>query len=114
MRINAGSFIWAAVAITSGSLGIAIYKAPGSKTDAVIAVAVATLAATRTAKLSRRHTSIHSKLINKREVAQLLGVSKRTVDLWLIAGKLPQPKRKFGLRKWEYDKIAALRKSGYG
>jgi predicted DNA-binding transcriptional regulator AlpA len=51
------------------------------------------------------------KLINKREVAQLFGVSKNTIDRWLLAGKLPKPTKRFGSRRWEYDKLVALLKS---
>jgi hypothetical protein len=112
MKINVPSLIWSTLAISAGSLGVAIYRASGNSRDTAIAVAVATLALGRTAKLFRTSVT-HPKLINKREVARLFGVSSRTVDAWLLDGKLPQPKKRFGLRKWEYDKIATLRKSGY-
>jgi excisionase family DNA binding protein len=51
------------------------------------------------------------KFIKKREVAQLFGVSKSTIDRWLLAGKLPKPRKRFGSRRWDYDKLAALLKS---
>jgi predicted DNA-binding transcriptional regulator AlpA len=51
------------------------------------------------------------KLINKREVARLFGVSKSTIDRWLLAGKLPKPIKRFGSQRWDYDKLAALLKS---
>jgi excisionase family DNA binding protein len=51
------------------------------------------------------------KLINKREVARLFGVSKSTIDRWLLAGKLPKPTKRFGSRRWDYDELAALLKS---
>lgn len=47
------------------------------------------------------------KLINKRRVAELFGVSERTVDRWLEDGKLPKPRRTFGSPKWDYDDVAA-------
>jgi predicted DNA-binding transcriptional regulator AlpA len=51
------------------------------------------------------------KLINKRQVARLFGVSKGTIDHWLREGKLPKPERKFGSRNWDYEELAALLKS---
>jgi predicted DNA-binding transcriptional regulator AlpA len=100
--------IWAALAITSLSLGIAISGASGNTTEAGIAFAIATLAVGRTAKISFH--SPRSKLVNKGEVARFFGVSKRTVDAWVADRKLPKPRRRFGLRRWELDKIRALRK----
>ena len=50
------------------------------------------------------------KLINKRQVQQLFGVSKSTVDRWLRDGKLPKPRRRFGLARWNYEELAALLK----
>jgi predicted DNA-binding transcriptional regulator AlpA len=52
-----------------------------------------------------------SRMITKREVAQLFGVSTYTIDLWLNNGKLPKATKIFFLRRWEYEQIAALRKS---
>jgi predicted DNA-binding transcriptional regulator AlpA len=100
--------IWAALAIASTSLGIAISGAPGNKNEAALVFVIATLVVGRTVKISFQPT--RSKLINKREVALFFGVSKRTVDVWLLDGKLPKPTRRFGLRRWELDKIRALRK----
>ena len=51
-----------------------------------------------------------SKFMTKREVAQFFGVSKRTIDRWLQDGKLPSARKRFGLKRWEYERIAALRK----
>lgn len=50
------------------------------------------------------------KLINKKQVQQLFGVSKSTVDRWLRDGKLPKPKRRFGFARWDYEQLAALLK----
>ncbi len=50
------------------------------------------------------------RFISKREVARLFGVSDRTVDYWLREGKLPKPKRKLRLRRWNYEELVALRK----
>jgi predicted DNA-binding transcriptional regulator AlpA len=100
--------IWAALAIASASFGIAIARASGNKTEAALVFVITTLAVGRTVKISFQPT--RSKLLNKREVALFFGVSKRTVDVWLLDGKLPKPRRRFGLRRWELDKIRALRK----
>jgi predicted DNA-binding transcriptional regulator AlpA len=35
------------------------------------------------------------KLISKRRVAELFGVSMHTIDCWLHDGKLPEPKKTF-------------------
>jgi excisionase family DNA binding protein len=61
-----------------------------------------------------RASAKRSKLMTKREVAQFFGVSKRTVDRWLLDGKLPKATKRFGLKRWEYERIAALRKSKSG
>jgi predicted site-specific integrase-resolvase len=52
--------------------------------------------------------------MTKADVAQFFGVSKSTIDGWLRDGKLPRPKRRFGIKRWEYERIAALRKSKPG
>jgi excisionase family DNA binding protein len=52
--------------------------------------------------------------MTKGEVAQFFGVSKSTINGWLRDGKLPKAKRRFGLERWEYKRIAALRKSKPG
>jgi len=51
------------------------------------------------------------KFINKRQVAQLFGVSKSTIERWLQDGKLPKPKRRFGWARWHYEELAALLKN---
>ncbi len=48
------------------------------------------------------------KLLNKRQVAQLFGVSKSTIERWLQDGKLPRPKRRFGWARWHYEDLEAL------
>jgi len=45
------------------------------------------------------------KLISKRQVARLFGVSMRTIDCWLHDGKLPEPKRSFPRQKWDYKEL---------
>jgi excisionase family DNA binding protein len=52
------------------------------------------------------------KLLNIDQVAQLFGVSKRTIEGWLKEGKLPKPMRRFGIRKWNSEQLEPLRKSG--
>jgi len=51
------------------------------------------------------------KLLNKRQVAQLFGVSKSTLERWLQDGKLPKPKRRFGWARWHYEELEPLLKS---
>jgi predicted DNA-binding transcriptional regulator AlpA len=53
--------------------------------------------------LSRRD----KKLISKRQVAQLFGVSTHTIDCWLHDGKLPEPKRTIPWQKWDYEELVA-------
>ena len=61
--------------------------------------------------MSRRFTYYVSaktrdqKLISKQEVAQLFGVSMLTIDCWLHDGKLPEPKKTFPSRKWDYKEL---------
>jgi predicted DNA-binding transcriptional regulator AlpA len=50
------------------------------------------------------------KLINKKQVQQLFGVSKSTVERWLRDGKLPKPKRILGFARWDYEQLAAMLK----
>jgi predicted site-specific integrase-resolvase len=38
-------------------------------------------------------------------------VSKGTIGRWLRDGKLPQPKRRFGWARWNYEQLAALVKN---
>ena len=51
------------------------------------------------------------KLISIDQVAQLFGVSKRTIEGWLKDDKLPKPIRRFGIRKWDSEQLEALLKS---
>jgi excisionase family DNA binding protein len=52
------------------------------------------------------------KLLNIDQVAQLFGVSRRTIEGWIRDGKLPKPVRRFGIRKWDGEQLEPLRKSG--
>jgi len=45
------------------------------------------------------------KLISKRQVAELFGVSMHTIDCWLHDGKLPKPKRTFPRQKWDHKEL---------
>jgi predicted DNA-binding transcriptional regulator AlpA len=47
------------------------------------------------------------KLIGKREVAELFGVSKHTVERWLQDGKLPEPERTVLWTRWDYDELVS-------
>src|SRR5918994_3109105 len=58
--------------------------------------------------LSRTHPIGQTKLIDKREAARLFGVSKQTINGWIKAGKLPQPRRSFFSARWEYEKLVPL------
>ena len=49
-----------------------------------------------------------TRLINKREVAILFGVSKQTIDGWVKDGKLPQPRRSAFSARWHYEELVAL------
>ncbi len=50
------------------------------------------------------------RFINKSQVAQLFGVKKSIIDRWLLDGKLPKPRRRFGFRRWDYDELLVLLK----
>jgi len=50
------------------------------------------------------------RFINKSQVAQLFGVKKSIIDRWLLDGKLPKPRRRFGFRRWDYDERLVLLK----
>lgn len=50
------------------------------------------------------------RFINKSQVAQLFGVKKNIVDRWLLDGKLPKPRRRFGFRRWDYNELLVLLK----
>ena len=48
------------------------------------------------------------KLISKRQVAELFGVSTHTIDCWLHDGKLPEPKRTvLWAARWDYEELVA-------
>lgn len=50
------------------------------------------------------------RFINKAQVAQLFGVKENIIDRWLLDGKLPKPRRRFGFRRWDYDEVLVLLK----
>ena len=50
------------------------------------------------------------KFISKEQVRQLFGVPKGTVDRWIETGKLPPPRKRFGLSRWDYEQVVALLK----
>ena len=43
------------------------------------------------------------KLISKRQIAELFGVSTHTIDCWLHDGKLPEPERTVLWARWDYE-----------
>jgi predicted DNA-binding transcriptional regulator AlpA len=47
------------------------------------------------------------KLITKRQVAELFGVSTHTIDRWLHDGKLPEPERTVLWARWDYEELVA-------
>src|SRR5918996_392092 len=47
------------------------------------------------------------KLISKRQVAELFGVSTHAIDCWLQDGKLPEPERTGLWAKWNYEELVA-------
>lgn len=49
-----------------------------------------------------------TRLVNKREVAILFGVSKQTIDRWVNDGKLPQPRRSAFSAGWHYEELVPL------
>ena len=50
------------------------------------------------------------RFVNKSQVAQLFGVKKNIIDRWLLDGKLPKPRRRFGFRRWDYNELLVLLK----
>jgi hypothetical protein len=50
------------------------------------------------------------RLVNKRQVAELFGVSESTIERWMEDGKLPRPKTRLGPPKWDYGELAGRRK----
>jgi predicted DNA-binding transcriptional regulator AlpA len=56
----------------------------------------------------RTHRTDQTRLIGKREAGRLFGVSKQTIDGWIKAGKLPQPRRSFFSVRWDYETLAPL------
>jgi predicted DNA-binding transcriptional regulator AlpA len=49
-----------------------------------------------------------TRLITKREVAILFGVSKQTIDGWVKDGKLPQPRKSAFSARWHYEELVPL------
>ena len=67
------------------------------------------------AKMSRFLRSTNpSRLMSKGDVARFFAVSNSIIERWVADGKLPKPITKFGMKRWEYDKIAPLRKGKSG
>src|SRR5262245_28854965 len=66
-------------------------------------VSISTLLSRRSSYVSAKPQA--KKLIGKRQVAQLFGVSMQTIDYWLHDGKLPEPKRTFPRQKWDYEEL---------
>lgn len=58
--------------------------------------------------VSRTQQNCQTRLIDKREAARLFGVSKQTIDGWVKAGKLPQPRRSFFSARWDYEELVSL------
>lgn len=50
------------------------------------------------------------KLINKRQVGELFGVTPNIIERWLQDGKISKPKRFFWSRRWDSDDLMARRK----
>lgn len=49
--------------------------------------------------------------INKDQVRTLFGgVSKDTIDRWVIDGKLPKPRKTFLRQRWNYEELINLLK----
>jgi predicted DNA-binding transcriptional regulator AlpA len=59
------------------------------------------------AAFAESSSRVARKLINKKEVQRLFGVSKSTIDRWLRDGKLPKPQRRFGFARWDYEELIA-------
>lgn len=56
----------------------------------------------------RTQRTDQTRLIGKREAVRLFGVSKQTIDGWIKAGKLPQPRRSFFSVRLNYETLAPL------
>ena len=67
-------------------------------------VSIPTLLSRHSSYVSAK-TRRDNKLINKRQVAQLFGVSIHTIDCWVHDGKLPAPKRTIPRQKWDYKEL---------
>lgn len=52
-----------------------------------------------------------NRLITKKQLRQLFGVSTSTIDRWVKAGKLPEPRRILGSPRWNYEEVVGLLKS---
>jgi len=50
------------------------------------------------------------RFINKAQVAQLFGVKRDIIDRWLLDGKLPKPRRRLGIQRWDYNELRVLLK----
>jgi predicted DNA-binding transcriptional regulator AlpA len=52
-----------------------------------------------------------NRLITKKQLRQLFGVSTSTIDRWVNAGKLPEPRRILGSPRWNYEEVVGLLKT---
>jgi predicted site-specific integrase-resolvase len=46
-----------------------------------------------------------SKLLNKRDLSELFGVTCRTIERWRLDGKIPEPYKKWGSPRWKAEEI---------
>ena len=52
-----------------------------------------------------------NRVITKKQLRQLFGVSASTIDRWVKAGKLPEPRRVLGSPRWNYEEVVGLLKT---
>ena len=50
-------------------------------------------------------------LITKKQLRDLFGVSASTIDRWVKAGKLPEPRMILGSPRWNYEEVVGLLKT---
>lgn len=54
-----------------------------------------------------------SKLLNTRQVMELLSISKRTLEYWQASGRLPGFVRLYGNRRWCSDALEKWKAAGF-